>query len=233
MWNKFTYWLLGWNWQCCESEIFRFKVFFRNATAKYLSKQFKKIYKSLVRTKIFQVSIDGPNINLKKFCEELNKNATKIFFHSLIGICVCSLYSVHGAIRSGVETTFWAIKETLKGAFHLLHDFPTRREDFEVVASSNKYPLYFCATRFVKNKLLADRLLEICDNMQSIIGFWNKLPKYKQPSCKRFNNVEKAVTDPLSEAKILCFNFICSLVEPSGMQASSTHYLHWAEKFTK
>ena len=110
-------------------------------------------------------------------------------------------FILFGAIRSGVETSFWCIKETLAGAFHLLHDSPTRREDFEVVTSSNKYPLFLCTTRCDESKEVADRLLEIWINMQDIIKFWNKFPKYKQPSCKSFDNVKKAVTDPLSEAK--------------------------------
>ena len=50
--------------------------------------------------------------------------------------------------------------------------------------------------------------------MQSIIKFWNKLPKYKQPLCQSFDDVKEAVTDPLSEAKIAFFSFICFLVEP-------------------
>ena len=49
--------------------------------------------------------------------------------------------------------------------------------------------------------------------MQDII-FWNKFPKFKQPSCKSFGKDKKAVTDPLSEAKISCFDFICFLGEP-------------------
>ena len=121
-------------------------------------------------------------------------------------------FILFGAIRSGVETTFWVIKETLAGAFYLLHDSPARRQDF--VTSSNKYPLFLCATRCDESKEVADRLQEIWINMQDIIKFWNKFSKYKQPSCKSFDNVKKAVTDPLSEAKI-CFSFICFLVEPS------------------
>ena len=89
-----------------------------------------------------------------------------------------------------------------------------RREGFEVVTSSNKYPLFFCARRCVEREVVADRLQEIWTNKQCIIEFWNKLPKYKQPSCKRFDNVKKAVTDPLSEAKISCFSFTCFLAEP-------------------
>ena len=94
----------------------------------------------------------------------------------------------------------------------MLHDSPAQREDFEVVTSSNKYPLFLCATRCDKIKEMADRLLEIWINMQDI-KFWNKFPKYKQPSFKSFDNVKKTATYSLSKAKI-CFSFICFLVEP-------------------
>ena len=62
--------------------------------------------------------------------------------------------------------------------------------------------------------------------MQSIIEFWNKLPKYKQPSCKSFVNIKKAVTDPLSEEKISYFSFICSLSNPTrkNFRQSSQQY---------
>ena len=187
--------------------------FFQHAIAKNLSEEFKEITKSLVSNKIFQPSMDESNINLK-FYEALKQERNENLFLSLIDTDTCSLHSVHGAIRSGVGTTFLGIKETLTGTFHLLHDSPARREDFEVVTSSNKYPLFFCARSCVEREVVADRLQEIWTNKQCIIEFWNKLPKYKQPSCKSFDNVKKAVTDPLSEAKISCFSFICFLAEP-------------------
>ena len=61
----------------------------------------------------------------------------------LIDIGIFSLHSIQRAIWSGVETTFWGIKETHTGAFQLLNDSLAHREDFEVVTSSNKYLLYF------------------------------------------------------------------------------------------
>ena len=176
------------------------------AIAKNLSKEFKEITKSLVSNKIFQASMDESNINLK-FYEALKQERNENLFLSLIDTDTCSLHSVHGAIGSGVETTFWGIKETLTGAFHLLHDSPARHEDFEVVTSSNKYPL-FCARSCVEREVVADRLQEIWTNKQCIIEFWNKLPKYKQPSCKSFDNVK---TDPVSEAKISCLVLFFSL----------------------
>ena len=86
--------------------------------------------------------MDESNINFK-FYEALKQERNGNLFLSLIDIDTCSLQSVHVAIRSGVEKTFWGLKETLTGAFHLLHDSPARREGFEVVISLNKYPLFF------------------------------------------------------------------------------------------
>ena len=112
--------------------------FLGHAKAKDLSKQFKEITKSLVPTKIFKVSMDGPNVNLK-FCEAMKQERKENLFHSPINNGTCSFYSVHEAIWSGVEATSWGIKENLKGALHLLRDFSARPEDFEVVTSSSKY----------------------------------------------------------------------------------------------
>ena len=103
--------------------------------------------------------MDESNINFK-FYEALKQERNENLFLSLIDIDTCSLQSVHGAIRSGVETTFWGIKETLTRAFHLLHESLARCEGFEFVTSSNKYSLFFCATRCVEIKLVTDRLLE-------------------------------------------------------------------------
>ena len=53
------------------------------------------------------------------------------------------------------------IKETLKGGFQLLHNFSTRCEDYESVSGLTKYPLYYCATCWVENKLVAERMIEV------------------------------------------------------------------------
>ena len=48
------------------------------------------------------------------------------------------------------------IKLTLIGGFQLLHNSSTRWEDNECVSGSTKYPLRYCATQWVENKLVAD-----------------------------------------------------------------------------
>ena len=80
--------------------------------------------------------MDGPKLNLKFYRKIEGKN-TEFFYQSLIDVETCSLHSVHGAVKSGIESTSWGTKDILKGRFTLLHDLPARREDFPVVVKSN------------------------------------------------------------------------------------------------
>ena len=81
------------------------------------------------------------------------------------------------------------MKDILKGGFNLLHRSPARREDFQVVNESNVYTLKFCASRWVENKCVGDRMVEV----------WPNKLKY-------------------AEDKIALFSFTCSIVEPYLMK---------------
>ena len=94
--------------------------------------------------------MDGPIVNLK-FYREVEAKRTENSYHSLIDMGSCSLQSVHGAVKSSVESTSWGIKDILKGAFNLLHNCSARREGFQGVTKSNVYLLYFWATWWVEN----------------------------------------------------------------------------------
>ena len=54
---------------------------------------------------------------------------------------------MHGAFRAGAEATEWSINKILTGAYYVLHDSPARREDYQEVTGSKKFPLNFCSTR--------------------------------------------------------------------------------------
>ena len=75
-------------------------------------------------------------------------------------------------------------KETHKGGFQLFHNSPARREDCESVSGPKKYPLYYCATHWVENKLVAERMIEVSPNLIKLINFWTSLPKSKQHTWK-------------------------------------------------
>ena len=106
------------------------------------------------------------------------------------------------------------IKETLKGGFQLLHDSPARREDYESVSGSTKYPLYYCSARCIENKLVAECMTEVWPNLIKLINVWASLPKSKQPTCKGYGNVCDAMRDPFMILKLTFFSFSCELVEP-------------------
>ena len=40
---------------------------------------------------------------------------------------------MHGAFKTGAESTYWKIKKILKAAFQILHDSPARHEDYKSI----------------------------------------------------------------------------------------------------
>ena len=90
--------------------------------------------------------MDDPSVNLK-FYNEIVQERQENMVHSLIDIGSCSLHIVHGSFKTVAEKTGCKLKVFLKVSFQVLHDTPSRREDYENFTGSNKYPLFFCATR--------------------------------------------------------------------------------------
>ena len=107
---------------------------------------FNELTKNLKSECLYQISMDGPNVNLK-FFQEFSAKFKVENYHSLVDIGSCSLHIVHGAFRTGAEKSEWSLKKLLKGAYTILHNTPARREDFESVTGSSTYPLSFCSTR--------------------------------------------------------------------------------------
>ena len=83
----------------------------------------------------------------------------------------------------------------------MLHDTPARKEDFTRLTGGTKFPLFFCATRWVEDRQVADRLIEIWTQLVKIVDYWGGLAKKKQPSSQSYNHYKECVTDPLIVAK--------------------------------
>ena len=89
--------------------------FLGHSTHTDLLKEYSKALKDLCEDKLVQISIDGPNVNLK-LLEKINEERTSNEFHRLISIGSCGLHAIHGAFRAGAEATEWSIKKILTGA---------------------------------------------------------------------------------------------------------------------
>ena len=128
--------------------------------------------------------MDGPAVNIK-FLNEFKLKQEENDFHSIIDIGTRNLLIVHRSVKTAFDKSNIKISETLKDGFQLLHNSPARREDYESVSGSTKYLLYYCAARWVENKLVAERMIVVWPSLIKLINFWTSLPKSKQRICKK------------------------------------------------
>ena len=98
-------------------EIYWHSNFLGITAADDLLKSFENALEKLNVAKMVQVGMDGAKV-IWSLIEKLP---------GLINIGSCNLHIVHGAFKTGVESTNWNVKHTLKGLFHLLHDAQSRR----------------------------------------------------------------------------------------------------------
>ena len=120
--------------------------FLGHATHQDLLAHFTDVAKELEQPKLYQVSLGGPNVNLK-FYDEFATKLNEIVNYFLVNIGTCSLHVVHGSFKNGETSTQWELKKVLKAAYYTLHDSPARRGDYNSISGSTVYPLNFCATR--------------------------------------------------------------------------------------
>ena len=71
-------------------------------------------------------------------------------------------------------------------------------------------PLFF---RWVDDKRVAERLLEVWPNILKINSFWQKLPKSKRPNSKTFLNLQFGINDLFIPAKLNFFSFIAGVLQ--------------------
>ena len=83
--------------------------------------------------------MDEPSTNWK-FLKELSKYRSECEINPLIDICSSGLHIIHGAFKTGSEST------SFKGLYILLQD------DYSSITGSNTYHLSFCATRWIEDK---------------------------------------------------------------------------------
>ena len=99
--------------------------FIGHSTAADILKHFKGGTEKLDDSKM----MDGPATNWK-FLSLLVADRDLEQLPKLVNIGSCSLHTIHGAFKTGAESTNWNVKATLKGAFQFLHDTPARRDDY-------------------------------------------------------------------------------------------------------
>lgn len=157
--------------------------------------------------KIYQVSMDGPNVNLK-FLKDFKFYLKETFGDDhlcLIDIGTCSLHVVNNAYKAGLEKSGWNINTFLRSLYYLFKDFPTRRSTFSRITQSNEFPLKFCSIRWTENCKVMSRAKNMFPKTKIYINAVNKKP----PKTNNFKIVKEFVSDIFLEAKLSFLISVC------------------------
>ena len=84
--------------------------FMGHSTHADLYREFRNALKEFGCNKLPQISMDGPKVNLK-FLNDIAKDRVANEQHELTLIGTCCLHVIHGAFKTGAESTDWKMKK--------------------------------------------------------------------------------------------------------------------------
>lgn len=189
--------------------------FLGHCTAQDLLKSLKEGLGQTDLTKIVQVSMDGPNVNhkfYKMYIEDRKKENPNS--PGLIDISTCGLHVIHGAFKTGANASGWKLDNLLRSLWYLFSDSPARRADYTSTTGSGQFPLQFCSTRWIEDVPVAERAIEIWNDICKYVNSVCSGPKSKKPTSSSFVQVVKAVNDPLTLPKLHVFIKIAKFLSP-------------------
>ncbi|KAG8179991.1 hypothetical protein JTE90_007959 [Oedothorax gibbosus] len=181
--------------------------FLGHATADLLFSKIKEKCLTLGAGNLLQLSMDGPNVNLKVH-EMMMKEMKDEFNTTLLNVGTCGLHIMHNAFRDGCSA-FPEVENAASAAYWHFKDSPARREDYASLNLDAKFPLKFCKHRWVENEIVLVRLLEILPDVKSYIKEIER-KKLPRPNNKSFVVLQDMIKDELFPAKC---NFILSVVK--------------------
>ncbi|GBM79337.1 hypothetical protein AVEN_32951-1 [Araneus ventricosus] len=135
-------------------------AFLTHSTAEDLYKSFCESTIEINLKNLLQISMDGPNLNLK-FWRHLHSQLKEEKGFSLLNIGTCSLHIIHGAFQKGNRLSEWKLNVLFQSLYKLFKNSPARRADFIAVTETNVFPSKFCQIRWVENASVAETALEI------------------------------------------------------------------------
>ncbi|CAN8021727.1 unnamed protein product [Ixodes persulcatus] len=187
-------------------------VFMGHSTAEDLQEKLLAALADLPLVKAVQLSMDGPNVNLKCFRgmqEYLRRN------HQVqcLDLGTCGLHTIHNAYRAGLVASKWGLENLLSSLNAIFHDAPARREDFSTVTGQTTFPLNFAAHRWVENVPV----------IECAIALWGDVKRYLEsakkkevnlPKCASFTQLSDFCQDPLLLAKLKFALGIAMILKP-------------------
>ena len=82
----------------------------------------------------------------------------------LLEVGTYGLYIVHNAFKHGAKASGLSVGKTLKAMNKIFDQASSRRGDYEKL-TRRTYPLQFCSHRWAENKVVADRAIDVWDDI--------------------------------------------------------------------
>lgn len=187
-------------------------VFLGHSTAEDLLEVFKNSIHPLKLSKIYQVSMDGPNVNFK-FFSNLQKHINTEFQKQILNIGSCSLHTVHNAFKSGCDASKWEIDDFLSSLYYLFKDSPARREDFLKVSENGIFPKKFVKHRWLENVPTVECAIKLIPDLEVFVSAVEK-KEVSKPTCKSFLTMQRHLKDKSLLAKLHAFLSIAKILQP-------------------
>lgn len=175
-------------------------VFLGHSTADDIQEKLLSALEPLPLAKVLQISMDGPNVNLK-FFRHIQVHLQQNYQVQCVDLGTCGLHTVHNAYRAGVSATKWGLDCLLSSLNALFEDAPARREDFSAVTGQHTFPLKFVAHRWLENVPVIERALLVWSDINKYIEAARK-KAVNLPKCASFNNLLEFSCDALLPAKL-------------------------------
>lgn len=169
---------------------------------------------------IMQVSMDGPNVNIKllRLLKEKLKTSD-LNDPIIIDIGTCGLHTLHNAFKAGIKAPKWEIIDFLRAIYNLFKNVPARRADLIHYSGSSEFPLKFCAVRWLQNIVVTERAEKLLPNLRAYVeGVKNT---NREPTSYSYSKMVKGLSDPFIRPKLAYFKTIAAQLEPFLKQFQS------------
>ena len=191
-------------------------IFMGHATANDLLQAVCHGIRDIGYSTLCQLSMDGPNVNWS-FFTKFDKTIETEHGTQLLNVGSCGLHTLHNAFKAGCLSTKWEVTDFLTALYILFDDVPARREDYEEVtdgvSGGSLYPKRFCSHRWLENKVVAQRALEMLPAVKVYVKAIES-GKLKSPGTKSFETVRRHIGQELLQARLACFVSVARVVEP-------------------
>nr|CAD7460359.1 unnamed protein product [Timema tahoe] len=165
--------------------------------------------------KIIQLSMDGPNVNMKLLQMLKIELAEDPHGPQMLDIGSCGLHVVNVAFKTGIKKTSWTLLAFFRACYYLFKDSPSRRGTYMAVTGSSTFPMKFCSVRWLENVDVAKRALETLDNLKKFVEYISTHKNMKATaSSASFKVISCSLKDKLLRPKLAFFLSLAEDLEP-------------------